>query len=377
MDKMYRVFISSTFNDLQDERKEVIQALLGIDCVPTGMEIFQATDDDQWNLIKKVIRSCDYYIVIVGSRYGSIHPQTGKSYTQMEYEYALQTGIPILGFVYKDIKSLPLNKIDNISKLEAFIKLVEKKMVRFWKTPEDLAKNVLLSLHKVISTHPRPGWIKGDDSKIITQQTSSKNPYPQSINVYNIDYWSSGLMEFANILLGSGITAFSNFFDKKIRAKLPKIEITQTTQVEIRFPNNHYILYNIIKKPFRGIVILCVERKFWVNYIMDFLNNVDGKYQLLYRETQKYSNSGLYELSSMFSGHFATALADIINSQVAIAKGGFLESTLSAENGELSVFSKEAKLFIASQEFCSDCAIFKAYFLTGTSTIDQFFDSTE
>ena len=115
MEKIYRVFISSTYEDLQEERKKVTQALLGIDCVPTGMEVFQASDDDQWNLIKRVINSCDYYIVIVGGRYGSIHPKTKKSYTQMEYEYALKIGIPIVGFIYSGIKRLPWNKIDNIT----------------------------------------------------------------------------------------------------------------------------------------------------------------------------------------------------------------------------------------------------------------------
>ena len=55
MDKRYQVFVSSTFEDLQEERKEVIQVLLESDCIPAGMELFQASDDDQWTLIKNVI----------------------------------------------------------------------------------------------------------------------------------------------------------------------------------------------------------------------------------------------------------------------------------------------------------------------------------
>lgn len=67
-DKRYQVFVSSTYDDLQDERKEVMQALLELDCIPAGMELFPASSEDQWSLIKRVIDDCDYYILIIGGR---------------------------------------------------------------------------------------------------------------------------------------------------------------------------------------------------------------------------------------------------------------------------------------------------------------------
>lgn len=100
-DKRYQVFVSSTYDDLQDERKEVMQALLELDCIPAGMELFPASSEDQWSLIKRVIDDCDYYILIIGGRYGSVGPD-GISYTQMEFEYALKTGKPIISFVHKN-----------------------------------------------------------------------------------------------------------------------------------------------------------------------------------------------------------------------------------------------------------------------------------
>ena len=57
MEKIYQVVVSSTFEDLQEERKEVMQALLELDCMPAGMELFPASNDDQWTLIKRVIIS--------------------------------------------------------------------------------------------------------------------------------------------------------------------------------------------------------------------------------------------------------------------------------------------------------------------------------
>ena len=81
----YQVFISSTYTDLQEERKKVLDILLMADCIPAGMENFVATDDEQFNVIKRVIDMCDYYILIIGRRYGSINKNTGLSYTEMEY----------------------------------------------------------------------------------------------------------------------------------------------------------------------------------------------------------------------------------------------------------------------------------------------------
>lgn len=109
--KRYQVFVSSTYEDLREERQEVIQALLELDSIPAGMELFPAADDDQWTLIKKVIDDCDYYIVIVGGRYGSIS-STGISYTQMEYQYAVQQGKPVIGFIHKDPGSIPASKTE-------------------------------------------------------------------------------------------------------------------------------------------------------------------------------------------------------------------------------------------------------------------------
>ncbi|MCX6381232.1 MAG: DUF4062 domain-containing protein, partial [Armatimonadetes bacterium] len=59
MDKRYQVFVSSTYQDLQEERQEVMHALLELDCIPSGMELFPAADEAQWSLIKKVIDDCD------------------------------------------------------------------------------------------------------------------------------------------------------------------------------------------------------------------------------------------------------------------------------------------------------------------------------
>ena len=59
---------------VKDERREIMQALLELECIPAGMELFPAANEDQWTLIKEVINNCDYYIVVIGGLYGSLGP---------------------------------------------------------------------------------------------------------------------------------------------------------------------------------------------------------------------------------------------------------------------------------------------------------------
>lgn len=171
--KKYQVFVSSTYEDLKEERKEVIQALLELDCIPVGMELFPAADDDQWTLIKELIDDCDYYILIIGGRYGSLN-KNGISFTQMEYEYAKEKGIPIISFFHKSPEKIIVGKTDRDANkeklLDTFRKLASDKVVKHWETAEQLGSVVSRSLVKLIKTKPRVGWVKAD--KISSNESS-------------------------------------------------------------------------------------------------------------------------------------------------------------------------------------------------------------
>lgn len=171
--KKYSVFISSTYQDLMEERKEVIQALLELDCIPIGMELFPASDNDQWTLIKELIDECDYYILIIGGRYGSQN-KDGISYTQMEYEYAVKIGVPVISFLHKNTDQISIGKTDKNPdkeiKLIEFRNLASEKMVKFWTSPQELGSVVSRSLIKLIKTKPRTGWVKSD--KISSSEAS-------------------------------------------------------------------------------------------------------------------------------------------------------------------------------------------------------------
>src|SRR5580658_6163415 len=88
------------------------------------MELFPAADDDQFTLVKRVIDQCDYYLVILAGKYGSIHLTEGKSYTRLEYEYALSKKKPVIAFLHSDIGRLPADKCEQdaarVAKLNEF-----------------------------------------------------------------------------------------------------------------------------------------------------------------------------------------------------------------------------------------------------------------
>lgn len=176
MEKKYQVFISSTYQDLQKERKKVMEALLQMNCFPVGMEYFNASDSSQWEVIKSLIRECDYYVLIVAGRYGSIEEESGKSYTQKEFEYALEQRVPVISFVHKNPTDISKgnSEIDPkaLALLESFKADVKRKLCKFWSNEDELASQVVLSLNSLIKTNPRIGLVKAD--KIASEEASKE-----------------------------------------------------------------------------------------------------------------------------------------------------------------------------------------------------------
>lgn len=166
MDKRYQVFISSTYSDLKEERGKVMQTVMSLDCIPAGMEFFTAIDLEQLEFIKRIIDDCDYYILIIGGKYGSM-TEDGISYTEQEYNYAVSKGIRVLAFLHENINQLTTDKIEldqnKREKLEAFRDRVKTgRLVQFWSNADDLNGKVAVSLTKTIKTYPAIGWVRGN-----------------------------------------------------------------------------------------------------------------------------------------------------------------------------------------------------------------------
>ncbi len=167
MDKRYQIFISSTFADLKEEREKVMKTILDLDCFPAGMEFFPAMDEEQFEYIKKVIDKSDYYLLIIGGRYGSVDKKK-VSYTEKEFDYAVSQHIPMMVFDLRQdaFESLPRNKSEldplKLQKLKKFKEKARKRLIKEWSTTEELISGVSTSLQQVIKSKPRPGWVRAD-----------------------------------------------------------------------------------------------------------------------------------------------------------------------------------------------------------------------
>lgn len=96
------VFVSSTYTDLIPERQAAVSAILKSGNIPAGMELFSSGDKSQLETIKRWIDQSDVYMLILGGRYGSIEPESGVSYTELEYDYAVSQGKPYFAVVIKE-----------------------------------------------------------------------------------------------------------------------------------------------------------------------------------------------------------------------------------------------------------------------------------
>lgn len=165
-DRRYQVFVSSTFTDLEKERQEVMHALLELDCIPSGMELFPAANETQWGLIQRVIKDSDYYVLIIGGRYGSI-ASDGTSYTEKEFDFACTLEKPILAFLHEDPGKIIADKSEKTESGRAKLldfqnKVKDKQLCKYWNDASDLGSKVSRSLIQLIKSSPAIGWVRGD-----------------------------------------------------------------------------------------------------------------------------------------------------------------------------------------------------------------------
>lgn len=173
MRKKYQVFVSSTYKDLIEDRQTAVEAILDAGHIPAGMELFKS-GKSQMETIYKWIDESDVYMLILGGRYGSIEPDSGKSYTHLEYEYALQKNMPVFAVVLGDEeykrrvkeKGLEVVETSEGKKYEEFKKLVLSKVSGFYNNMEGIVAEVHKQLNYIDKTYELGGWIKADDESI-------------------------------------------------------------------------------------------------------------------------------------------------------------------------------------------------------------------
>jgi hypothetical protein len=176
VDRVFQVFISSTSADLKDEPQAVSNTLAKAGYMPAGLELLAATDQTQLDYIKRIIDRSDYYVVIVGCRYGSLSDD-GLRFTEEEFEYARSKSIPVLAFLPENPDRLAVGKTETDAplkeKLDAFkSRLSTGRIVEFWNNENDLCMKVVLAVATAVNLKPGVGWIRADqaiDPKVLQE----------------------------------------------------------------------------------------------------------------------------------------------------------------------------------------------------------------
>lgn len=166
--KRLQVFVSSTYEDLKVERQSAVEAILTAGHIPAGMELFTAGDESQMEVIKQWIDESDVYLLILGGRYGSIEPKSGKSYTHLEYEYAVEREKPLFSCVItpesieRRVKEKGTSVIETAEPkgLSEFREIVLSKMSKLW----DDSKDIKIAVGEAMSYFARrdgmQGWVR-------------------------------------------------------------------------------------------------------------------------------------------------------------------------------------------------------------------------
>lgn len=166
--KRLQVFVSSTFVDLSHERQAAVEAILTAGHIPAGMELFTSGDESQMEVIKQWIDESDVYLLILGGRYGSVEAKSGKSYTQLEYEYALDTKKPLFSCVVTEsalerrVKEHGSSVLEtaNPAGLRQFRAEVLSRMVKYWDDHKDIKIAVGETLSHFARRDDLMGWVR-------------------------------------------------------------------------------------------------------------------------------------------------------------------------------------------------------------------------
>lgn len=185
MKRKFSIFISSTYEDLKEERQALMGVALENNFIPVGMEQFHAAPASQWDVITKMIDECDFYLLVIGGRYGAIDEETGISYTEKEYNYAKTKGLPVLVLI-KELSAITASEQDTgddrylkMQKLDEFRRRVknDKNTVDFFTDLNSLRYAASPTFSNAIDyVDDNAGWVRYRDIvDVINEEAEGRN----------------------------------------------------------------------------------------------------------------------------------------------------------------------------------------------------------
>jgi len=299
-----QAFVSSTYEDLKEEREAAVEAILNAEHIPAGMELFKA-GKSQLETIYKWIDDSDIYLLILGGRYGSIEQDSQKSYLELEYDYALKKGKPIFAIVLTDdylhrkaaiMGEKAVFEQKNKDKYKKFKKLVMSKIVYFSDTVGSIKEHIArqLLMYSANKKNSLTGWIKNDehaasqifDSMELKELVSAKEKLNENItkNIIDSKYRSIAddfMYKYEKMLLETlKQQTFIERFNRNIRINLDKNNkalITMKTEIQYTNVENNRFYRSSPVFPERWQAESYVHRRFIINDGDDCANQIETK----------------------------------------------------------------------------------------------------
>jgi Domain of unknown function (DUF4062) len=187
----FRVFVGSTFEDLQLYRFAVMDALHKLEVAVVGMEYLGSQPEAPLDTCITAVGKCQAYIGIFAMRYGSIDPLSGQSITHLEYEEAQRLELPSLIYLLDEDRQAILPKYVDTGASAAHLSdlknnLKKHHVVSYFTTPDDLAKRIVLDvpslaqrvgaevrqseLAEIVTAIPRIDWLSEERFAFLVRQ---------------------------------------------------------------------------------------------------------------------------------------------------------------------------------------------------------------
>src|SRR5262249_17731818 len=141
------VMASSTILDLPEHRKCVLDALDRLHLSPSMMEHLPASSQGKIGESMRLVDEADVYLGIFGHSYGEIPDGHSSSITEMEYDRAVERGIPRLIFIIDPAHweaSWPSDSdpgaAARLQRLKDRIQKDDQNVTRYFSSPEHLRR---------------------------------------------------------------------------------------------------------------------------------------------------------------------------------------------------------------------------------------------
>lgn len=160
LNKRYHVFLSLSGAHMHTEHRLLQQALVSVGCFGWGLEQRSPLTK---KLAMRQIDDCDYVLLMVDDQYGD-QAMTGHSYQQLEYEYALSQGKPILVVMTDTLYNGQICSGQTAGQQQLqqqfLTQVMQQDSICRYRNVRELELTVRHNMQQMLERHPVVGWVR-------------------------------------------------------------------------------------------------------------------------------------------------------------------------------------------------------------------------